>query len=1163
MVPRRARRISQRRRSRRRASVFLPPLTLLALLTVGLSAACRTPPEPADGTSGADAAETVDGPDPGTLDPGRPDPGGPDPWPRHPEVEATILEPGRKLRGELAPGEVDAYRLDLEAGSYLRLLIDQNVGGEGVDVEAALYSPGSEPLLTADGSAGRRIPEVLPQVAAEAGAYRLEIRAADPADAGGYGVWIDALRPAEATDEERVAAEIAFTEAAHLQELQDPESRRRALALYRRALDLWREVGDVDEEGQTLNRIGLVLAFLGEDEEAAAWYRRALDRFGEIGLQHSQAEILINLGDLRQSREPGEALGFYRRSLEIWRQLDEPGRMAPVLLRLGRVHCRLGEETEALADFDHALELAREPGTRTRILNSLGVCQRQLGDAEGALASYRRALELAREAGDEELEAAALSNLGVVHRRRGEFRQALDAYHQALEINRRRGQLREVADVRFNLGIAKVGLGRLEEARTLFREALELYRVQEAPFDAFRTERNLAWIGIELGEASQVIETLRDGLVTAGRLPEAEVRTAETLLTIGYAHFAAGGPERGVEPLEEALRMIEGRNHPALEANLLGHLGSVRHRLGQLDRAAEDLARAIELARRIGYRTTEAAALGQLARVERDRGALEDARELFVEALRIVEEQRLGAPTPELRATFLAQRRGSYESYVDLLLRLDHRNPGRGHGAEAFRASELAHARGLLDLLHERGQEIERGIAPELLAREREVAARLSYLQTRLAELSREEAGSAERESLERRLWRAEEERRQLELRIRLDHPRYANLRYPEPLPLGEVQRLLDRDTALLEYTVGEEGASLFAVTAEGMRAFRLEVSAREIADRVQELRQGIAAGGRRRLGSYRRAAEELHRRLVAPAAELLAGKGRLLIVPDRALHYLPFETLLTAPTTGAPLEELPYLLRRWSVAYAPSASVLGTLESPSGPRTDGRNGGEASFVAFADPIYPEEDGEGTPRARVARGDGGDHSELPRLRASGEEVRRIADLYPETAVALFLRAEATEGRVKRSPLLASARRLHFAVHGQVDERSPALSRLVLGRDPGSPEDGYLQVYEIFNLELASELVVLSACDTGLGREITGEGLIGLTRAFLYAGAPRVVVSLWSVDDASTAELMVAFYRGLDRDGDTAEALRRAKLELIDAGLPPGHWAPFVLVGRPL
>jgi CHAT domain-containing protein/tetratricopeptide (TPR) repeat protein len=1071
-----------------------------------------------------------------------------------------VLEPGRRLRGELGPGEVDAYRLDLEAGSYLRLLIDQNPAGGGVDVEAALYSPGGEPLLTADGPAGRRIPEVLPRVATEAGAYRLEIRAADPGDAGDYGVWIDALRPAEATDDSRVAAEIAFTEAAHLQELQDPESRRRALALYRRALPLWQEVGDVDEEGQTLNRIGLVLAFLGEEEEAAAWYRRALERFGEVGLQHRQAETLINLGDLRQSRKPREALDFYLRALEIWRQLDQPGWTAAVLLRLGRIHCRLGDEVGALAAFDQALELARGPGARTRILNSLGVCQRQLGDAEGALASYRQALVLAREAGDEELEAAALSNLGVVHRRRGEFRQALDAYHQALEINRRHGQLKEVADVRRNLGTAHVGLGQLEEARVLFREALEGYQAREELLDAFQLQRSLAWVEVALGDTPRGLEILNQALANAARLPEAEIQRAEILQAIGYAYFAAGEPERGVAPLEEALGLVEGQNRPALAANLLGHLGSVRHRLGQLDRAAAELGRAIELARRIGYRTTEAAALAQLARVERDRGDLEGARKRFEDALRIVEEQRLGAPTPELRATFLAQRRRSYEAYVDLLLRLDHRHPGRGHGAQAFHASELAHARGLLDLLHERGQEIERGIDPALLEREREVAARLSYLQTVLAELSREEPGGAERESLERRLRRAEAERRELELRIRLEHPRYADLRYPEPLPLGEVRRLLDRDTALLEYTVGEEGTSLFAVTAEGAGSFRLGIADHEIADRVQELRRSIAAGGRRRLGSYRRAADELYRRLVAPAAEQLAGKSRLLIVPDRALHYLPFETLLTAPAAGAPLAELPYLLRRWSVAYAPSASVLGTLAPPSAPA---RAPEAASFVAFADPIYPGSTGADAPRAGVARGAGGDRSELPRLRASGAEVRRIADLYPETAVALFLRAEATEEKVKRSPLLASARRLHFAVHGQVDERSPALSRLVLGRDPASAEDGYLQVYEIFNLELAAELVVLSACDTGLGREITGEGLIGLTRAFLYAGAPRVVVSLWSVDDASTADLMVAFYRGLERDGGTVEALRRAKLELIDAGLPPGHWAPFVLVGRPL
>jgi CHAT domain-containing protein len=159
--------------------------------------------------------------------------------------------------------------------------------------------------------------------------------------------------------------------------------------------------------------------------------------------------------------------------------------------------------------------------------------------------------------------------------------------------------------------------------------------------------------------------------------------------------------------------------------------------------------------------------------------------------------------------------------------------------------------------------------------------------------------------------------------------------------------------------------------------------------------------------------------------------------------------------------------------------------------------------------------------------------------------------------------EATEENVKDNGLLRTARRIHFATHGLLDEKQPELSGLVLTRTPGSREDGLLQVYEIFNLELDADLVVLSACDTGLGNAVGGEGLLGVTRALLYAGAHSVVVSLWQVDDTSTPDLMVGFYRHLDKAGDKAEALRQAKLTMIHEKrfAHPFYWAPFILIGE--
>jgi CHAT domain-containing protein len=222
-------------------------------------------------------------------------------------------------------------------------------------------------------------------------------------------------------------------------------------------------------------------------------------------------------------------------------------------------------------------------------------------------------------------------------------------------------------------------------------------------------------------------------------------------------------------------------------------------------------------------------------------------------------------------------------------------------------------------------------------------------------------------------------------------------------------------------------------------------------------------------------------------------------------------------------------------------------------------------FVGFGDPL-PAVAPAATASLATAARDGSLASALPRLGRlshSRREIQGIAGLYGPGEARVYLDGEATEENVKDNKLLRSVRRIHFATHGLLDERQPELSGLVLTRSPGSREDGLLQVYEIFNLQLSADLVVLSACDTGLGTMVSGEGLVGVTRALLYAGAQSVVVSLWNVNDASTPDLMISFYRHLDQGAGEAESLRLAKLEMIrHPGLAhPFYWAPFILIGE--
>jgi CHAT domain-containing protein len=427
---------------------------------------------------------------------------------------------------------------------------------------------------------------------------------------------------------------------------------------------------------------------------------------------------------------------------------------------------------------------------------------------------------------------------------------------------------------------------------------------------------------------------------------------------------------------------------------------------------------------------------------------------------------------------------------------------------------------------------------------------------------------------------------------------------------LEAVRGLLDNQTALLEYALSKEGSFLFVVTREGVHSFRLP-PAGEINQLVQDVRAVIGQRPGPRLAQYRefttyvKVARQLYEMLIAPASEVLTNKRHLLIAPDGGLYYLPFEALLTEEVKlrGADYRGLAYVLKQWEISYAPSASVLASLRQRR-PRAEPQTATAKTFLGFGDPVYelgpetsdfkpktqdprpktqdprPKTQERRTKSNRPQTTDHGPRTssvvetlrsvfeesgqwQLQPLKDSGREVTGIAGLYKPNDFSIHLRSAAREENVKSNEHLSAARRVHFATHGMISEQQPQYSSLVLTLDEDPNEDGLLQVHEIFNLKLSADLVVLSACRTGLGKEVRGEGMIGLTRAFLYAGASSVVVSLWSVVDRSTAGLMMDFYERLDRVSDKAAALQQAKLKMMQTRryAHPYYWAPFVLVGE--
>ena len=497
--------------------------------------------------------------------------------------------------------------------------------------------------------------------------------------------------------------------------------------------------------------------------------------------------------------------------------------------------------------------------------------------------------------------------------------------------------------------------------------------------------------------------------------------------------------------------------------------------------------------------------------------------------------------------------------------------PGSGLDARALQVSEQGRARSLLDLLAESHADIRQGVDAGLLERERSVKRRLgsrAEAQSRLlgGKHTDEEAGAAAKEvqALLSELERIESE-------IQTVSPRFAALTQPRPLAATEIQALLDEDTLVLEYFLGEEHSYLWVISRSGLSSFvlprriEIEVAARAAYDDFLKGPRAAAATGPR-------PTERLSDLILKPAAGLL-GRRRLVVVADGALHFVPFAALPSG--AGA-------LLAGHEVSSLPSASTLPLLRREIG----GRAGAPMTMAVFADPVFERGDSrvqlpQGAPREApapaaaldaplgrsfrdVTSGEGS--TRIARLPFTRREAIAILDLIPAGARKEALDFDASKEAVT-SEDLAQYRFVHFATHGFVDTVHPELSGLVLSLvdRQGRERDGFLSAMDVFNLKLSADLVVLSACRTALGKEIRSEGLVGLTRAFMYAGAPRVVASLWRVDDAATAELMKTFYGGMlgPRKLRPAAALREAQLATAKQKRwrDPYYWAAFVLQGE--
>jgi CHAT domain-containing protein/predicted negative regulator of RcsB-dependent stress response len=1114
----------------------------------------------------------------------------------------SILTIGVPVERELGSAEKHTFSLALNANQFLRVVVAQT----GIDVVVKLSAPNGDTLVEANNPDGLGVDERLSFIANKTGAYVLEVRTAKAnAERGKYSIKIVTLRAANLKDQAQVAAERLFDEADQLRLQQTSESRRAAIRKLEEAAPLFAKAGDKAAEANTLRTVGTIHGRLSEFAKAAELYQKAIAAFRLAGDKRNQAETHNSLGAIYfYTNQQENSFAQVEQAAALYRELNDKRGEAETLGNLGSLAHQAGQPRKGLQYFFQSLPVLQaenDPRNAARTLSNIASIYDDLGEPQPALEHYNRALTLRRQLNDRRGIATTLHNLASVYKSLGEPQKALDAESEALSIIGDSGEKFFLAAIRNTMGTLYEDLGQANKALESYEQALQLARAAANKASIAATLSNIGGYYARQGEATKSLDyqTQALQLMRAAKDPRGE---AITLVKLGENYALLNDQAKALEYYQLALplcRQIENRNW---EAHVLELIGKTQVASGKQQQALEYYQQALQLTRTISQRTGEASTLFAMAQAERQLGQLNDAQTRMESALDLLESLRNKVTREDLRASFWASKQEVYESYIDLLMARHRAEPGKGFDMLALQAKERARTRSLLDLLNEASANIRQGIDPALLAKARQLQADINVKETKRLQLLALKKSEKQGAALTSELAVLLEEYQQLQAQIRTRHPNYAALMQAPTLELKDIQQALDADTVLLEYFLSRERSYVWAITATTTASVELppgktiEALAQQAyaaltyrnqpdLEQTRAGRRGLAELARLRErekqsdSEYEKAAAALSRLLLTPVAGHL-NKKRLLIVADGALQYLPFAAL-PAPVVGGrwsvvgektnppPATSYQPLIANHEVVSLPSFSSLLSLRRARTARAT-----PAGLVAvIADPVFSNDDPRfnsalamNTPRAtpsallnRAARETGTRFERLPHTKLEAEAIERLAAKGKNLMAMGFA---ASRDTIEQTDL-SRFRIVHFATHGLLNSQHPELSGLVFSllNERGQPREGFLRLHDVFNLKLNAELVVLSGCQTALGKEIKGEGLIGLTRGFLYAGSSRVLASLWSVQDKATADLMRRFYARLLSEGLSAsEALRLAQVEMWKEQRAPYYWAAFTLQG---
>ncbi len=881
---------------------------------------------------------------------------------------------------------------------------------------------------------------------------------------------------------------------------------------YKKALEIRENImSESIDVAVSLNNLGIVARRKGDLKTAEDYYKKALNIYEKITPENLYtAQILTNLGtvafdkgDLKSAEE------YFKRALKIREELAPDSLdVAESFNNLGAIFWSLGNLSFAEEYFKKALKirekLAPDSIDVAKSLNNLGVVSHERGNFVLAEEYYKRSLKIREKLAPDSLDvASSLNNLGLVAYDRGDLVSAEKYHKRALTIREKIApESLEVASSFNNLGEVAYDKGDLKIAEEYFKKALKIQeKIAPKSLDVAYSFSNLGIVARDIRDFKTAEDYYKNALKIYENTAPENINVAHSLINLGDVACDKGDLTSAEEYYEKALKIIELLAAGSkLESEVLHNLGILMKKKKQPDKALIYLRKAVD--------------------------SIEKQME------------KLGG-RKELKERFSAKYANYYRDLIELEL-------GFKNKEEALNLTERYRSRILLEMIAERDFDFKKDAPEELLLEQKRIIFEYNKLQEEILTLSPERDPEAI-EGLLNNMEELRKKQKEIEEQIKISSPKLASLKYPKPLNLKSILSLLDNKELFLSYLISEKKIYLFSIlklkTSYKFEVYEISIDKKKIIQEINFLRYLL----RDPLSDKKlleKKAENLYRILLKPAKREIKKAKVLIICPDGPLHYLPFSVIKISKDK--------YLVEEKAIINVSSGTVLSEIRNIESNIID-------SIIAFGNPLYPKGDKKSYDPfvlAVVKR-------ELSPLPKTKEEVEEIEKLYKPYAK-VYTEEKAIEENAKA--IGKEIKYLHFACHGILDERFPLNSGLALTipeKLEEGKENGLLQAWEVFeDIRIKADLVALSACETGLGEEMGGEGLIGLTRAFQYAGAKTILSTLWSVFDESTAILMRNFYSNLKAGKGKAEALRVSQTEMIKSKnyFHPFYWAGFVLNG---